>query len=78
MTGPRLFGVLVALMPEVMRSVGQHASAIGPEETGRALFDAARVSLPPGRFGVIAETLEVLARHVRAEGIRREGQQGGK
>lgn len=66
-----MFSALVALMPNLLRSLGERASAIGAEEVGQELFQAARLALPPERLGIVAESLEALARRIRAEAITR-------
>ena len=62
-----MFGVLVSLMPNLVRALGEKASTVGPEVVGRELFDASRLALPTERLGLVADSLEVLAELVRGE-----------
>lgn len=66
-----MFGVLTSLMPNLVRALGEKASAVGAEQTGRELFDAARLALPTERLGLVADSLEVLAELVRGEAKNR-------
>lgn len=66
-----MFSVLVQLLPNLIRALGDRAAVLGAEETGRQLFDASRLALPSERLPIVAESLEALARHLRAEAIRR-------